>query len=121
MRIGAVVFSDRANLEFTLNTHSDVKSITDAVARIRFSGQTTNMAAGIEMAREQCFDENRGDRANIQNLAILITPTDGPQQMLTDAIRQANAMMTMRNTRMVVVGYYERHEAPESNVVPRLS
>ena len=103
VRIGAVVFSDRANLEFELNRYSDTKSVMDAINRIRYTGRNTNMAAGIEMARQECFRSDRGDRQNVQNLAILITPTDGPRQMLTDAIRQAVALMDM-NTRMVTVG-----------------
>ena len=104
VRIGAVVFSDRANLEFELNRYSDTKSVMDAINRIRYTGRNTNMAAGIEMARQECFRSDRGDRQNIQNLAILITPTDGPRQMLTDAIRQSVALMTMMDTRMVTVG-----------------
>ena len=104
VRIGAVVFSDRANLEFELNRYSDAKSVMDAINRIRYSGFSTNMAAGIEMAREECFRVDRGDRLNVQNLAILITPTDGPRQMLTEAIRQSVALMGMMNTRMVTVG-----------------
>ena len=72
-RVGAVVFSEQANLEFSMNFYTDAQSIKDAILNLFYLGQTTNTPEGLRVTREQCFSELNGDRPGVLNLAIFIS------------------------------------------------
>ena len=73
VRIGAVVFSDRAKLAFKLNDFSDDERVKKAIDDLEFLNEQTNTTEGFRVAREECFNFANGDRHNIPNLAILIS------------------------------------------------
>ena len=92
-QVGAVVFSERVILAFSLNTYIDADSIKDSILRLPYFGQTTNTPEGLRVAREQCFNQANGDRPNVQNLAIFIS--DGvpfPSDRRDPAIREAETL-----------------------------
>ena len=72
-RVGAVVFSDDAHLEFALDTYTNAISVKNAIMNITYLNQSTNTEEAFIVAREQCFNFANGDRPNIQNLAIIIS------------------------------------------------
>ena len=97
-KVGAVVFSEQVNVAFTLDTHSDAQSIKDAILGLAYLGQTKNTPEGLRVTREQCFNQARGDRPNVQNLAIFIS--DGvpyPSNRRDPAIREAEALREVAN------------------------
>ena len=72
-RVGAVLFSDRGELLFTMDEHLDLDDAKKAILTTRYPGANTNTSGGIYRARADLFNPNRGDRPNVPNLAIIIT------------------------------------------------
>ncbi len=54
-RVGAVVFSERVMLEFSLDTYTDASQLSNAIRNIAYLGETTNTPEGLRVTREQCF------------------------------------------------------------------
>lgn len=119
-RIGAVVFSDDARLEFPLNSFYDADQLKQALWSLQCIGQTTNTPEAIRIARQECFNPDRGDRPDVQNLAIIIT--DGvshPGYLQMPARRQAE---TLRSTgaRMIAVGITDKIDPEQLRLLSSL-
>ena len=89
-RIGAILFSDTARLEFALNQYSDIEQLKMALRNIMYEGLSTNTPEALRMARQQCFNEASGDRSDVQNIAVIITdgvphPADRRQPAISEA------------------------------------
>ena len=100
-KVGAVVFSEQVNLAFSLDTYTDAQSVKEALLRLPYLGQRTNTPEGLRVTREQCFNQENGDRPGVLNLAIFIS--DGvphPADRRDPAIREAEAL---KNTGASVV------------------
>ena len=102
-RVGAVVFSDDARLEFTLDTYTNAISVKNAIMDITYLNKTTtNTEEAFIVAREQCFNFANGDRPNIQNLAIIIS--DGrPEPFSVSAAVAAAQSLKDRPTAAIVL------------------
>ena len=103
-RFGIVVFSDRVRLEIELDDYMDAESLKDHLMRISYMGRETNTPEAFRMTRQECFSEQRGDRPNVDNLAVIIT--DGlpyPDYRKDPAVREAQ-LLRATGTRMVAVG-----------------
>lgn len=72
-QFGAVLFSDTAQSQFYLNTHSSRGSVQSAIGGIPYPGAGTNTSGGLYIMRTDQFVFFRGDRPGIQNIAIVIT------------------------------------------------
>ena len=71
--MGLVRFSEFAQLEFYLDQYDSNEEVTAAIWQMPYDGMATNTAAGIKLVREHIFQEERGDRLEVRNVAILIT------------------------------------------------
>ena len=103
VRIGAVVFSDHAELAFKLNDFSDVESVKKAIYDIKYLNNDTNTAEGFRVTREECFNVANGDRHIIQNLAILISdgrPEPDDNIRVPAALAEAEAL---KNTDVILL------------------
>ena len=81
-RVGMVKFSTIAENEFYLNTHSTRDALHSAILGSKYVGGDTNTQEGINFMRLQQFVDNRGDRADVTNVAIVIT--DGVSRVNSD-------------------------------------
>lgn len=72
-RVGVVKFSDVGENIFYLNDYTDKQSIINRIQTISYSGANTNTSGGLRVMRTQQFIVNRGDRPNVQNIAIVVT------------------------------------------------
>ena len=72
-RVGAVVFSETVSLEFSLDTYTDVQSVKDAILNLVHLNGETNTPEAFRIATNECFNLARGDRPNVDNLAIFIS------------------------------------------------
>ena len=103
-RVGLVVFSDDAQLVFSLDTYTNVESLKAAILNTPYLSKTTNTAEAFRVTREQCFNVVRGDRLGIQNLAILIS--DGhpfPEEKKHPTIEEAQ-LLKDSGTYLIAVG-----------------
>ncbi|XP_046580919.1 collagen alpha-1(XII) chain-like [Haliotis rubra] len=53
--------------------HSDLASLSSAIARIQKTGQTTNTAAAIDVVTSSIFTASEGARANAKRVTVLLT------------------------------------------------
>jgi collagen type VI alpha len=89
VRIGLVVFSTEAHVEFHLNSYKNKDDIIDAISRIKYTYGMTNTADALKLMRTEMFSPANGDRPGIANLAIVIT--DGVSTVKNDStIPEAN-------------------------------
>jgi Mg-chelatase subunit ChlD len=93
VRIGAVKFSTYAESVFHLNQYSDKTSLKAAIKDINYLDGHTNTSGGIRIMNDVEFRSGKGDRPNIQNIAIIITDgvsTRDVAQTVPEAIRARN-------------------------------
>ena len=64
---------NEATLNFYLSNFTDVSALTAAIRNIEYLGGNTNTTGGLRLARTVCFNRANGDRADVPNVAILIT------------------------------------------------
>ncbi len=87
-QFGVVVYSTNGRVEFNLGAHSTLSSLVAAIQAINYDRDRTNIAHGLELARENIFGRS-DDRPLIPNILILIT--DGiPNEREGDTINQAD-------------------------------
>jgi collagen type VI alpha len=60
-------------VQFHLNQYRSKYEIVRAVDRIQYQYGSTNTADAIKEMRENMFIPNRGDRADVRNVAVIIT------------------------------------------------
>jgi len=72
-RVGLVVYSNAATHRFYLNTYFDKAELIAQVRATPYIGGTTNTSGGLRLMTNEQFIASRGDRPNINNVAIVIT------------------------------------------------
>ena len=103
-RFGVVVFSDTVELEIALDDYDNARSLKDHLMRVRYMGRETNTPEAFRVTRQECFSERRGDRPEVDNLAVIVT--DGvpyPDYRKDPAVVEAQ-LLRATGTRMVAVG-----------------
>lgn len=101
IHFAVVDYSDNAIVEFDLSTYGrDINRIIARIDTITYFQGRTDIADGLQTAREQVFGR-AGDRPNAPNLAILLT--DGvPNEREADTRPQADLLKTI--AKILVVG-----------------
>merc|ERR1711962_722216 len=73
VRVGVNVYSTFNEVAFNLNTYSSKKDVIDAIDALSFKGQGTRTGSALETMSSEMFTAANGDRANVGNVAIVIT------------------------------------------------
>lgn len=71
-RVALVVFSYSATIEFDLNTYTDKQKLKERILATPYVNSYTNTFEGLRKMRE-AFSFSRGDRADVPNVAIVVT------------------------------------------------
>ena len=104
-RVGAVVFSETVSLEFSLDTYTDTQSVKDAILDLVHMNGETNTPEAFRIATSECFNKARGDRPNVDNLAIFIS--DGkphPPETRTEPAKAEAEALKMTGARVISIG-----------------
>ena len=73
-RVGLLTFSINALDTVNLNAHSSVASLQSAISSlVPDAGITTDTAAALGYVRTRMLTSAAGDRANVQNIVVVIT------------------------------------------------
>jgi Mg-chelatase subunit ChlD len=72
LHVGVVVYSTDATVAFGLSVGVNKASVYSQIDNLQYTGGSTNIAGGIELARTSVFN-NPGDRPNVPNVLVLIT------------------------------------------------
>jgi len=108
VRVGMVVFSADYQHEFFLKDYSKKEDVLNAIDRDHFLGQSTNTQSALVYARSTLFQAENGDRANVPNVAIVITdgqsnsPSNGKSN--TEATVLEAAKLHGQDVRVISVG-----------------
>lgn len=77
VRVGLIVYSQEARIEYNLNDTQTKDALMAKVRSLRYMGSHTNTAGGLSKMRDGVFDPTGagryGDRAGVSNVAVLIT------------------------------------------------
>ncbi|XP_069108493.1 collagen alpha-4(VI) chain-like [Argopecten irradians] len=73
VRVGILTYSSEVRIQFHLDTYSTKPSLMTAIDSVDFMPGSTNTAGGIRRMRIDMFTQQRGDRAQVKNIAIVVT------------------------------------------------
>lgn len=87
-QVGVLLFSDRIDTKFYLNTYDNKNDVVDAIRNLDLAGGDTNIAAALRTAHYTMFSQRFGARAGVPKILILVT--DGkaniePERTLPEA------------------------------------
>ena len=105
-RVGAIVFSTDARLEFSLNTYTTKDEIQNAIRNLNYMGGLTNTPEALIQTRLQCFSPTTGDRPGVANLAIIVT--DGVPNLDMDSATREAAALRDTGVTMIAIGVTAR-------------
>ena len=103
LQVGAIVFSEQVNLEFSLDTFTTLSAIQTAIKTIPYLGQITNTPEALIQTRISCFGGS-GNRPDVDDLAIMVT--DGvpfPPTRWNPAIDEVEALRAT-GVEMIIIG-----------------
>lgn len=72
-RVGLVRYANVGDSIFYLDTSYELNAIRSEILNLVYVDGNTNTSGGIRVMHFDQFLQNRGDRANVQNIAIIIT------------------------------------------------
>ncbi len=72
-RVGAIKWSDNAEMQFQLNKYSAKQDVVQALRHISFMGGRTHTSSALRTMKDTMFTRSNGDRENVPNVAIIIT------------------------------------------------
>lgn len=71
--MGLMMYSTEVYPIFNLNTYTKVADIIQRLDTVEYHFGSTYTAAALEIMRETMFTPDRGDRAEIPNIALVLT------------------------------------------------
>lgn len=109
--VSLVRSGNAAKVDFGLTNYSTKSQVLDAVDRIAYLGENTNMTGGLRVARLQVFDvaDARQSVANsvaVQRVLMLIT--DGVPTYDVDKLNDEVAAVKADNIRIIAVGITDK-------------
>jgi len=73
-RVGLLTFSVSALTAVNLNAHSKLASLQSAISSLIYTGSSaTDTAAALDYVGTNMLKSEKGDRANVQNIVVVIT------------------------------------------------
>jgi len=70
---GVILFSTTATLQFNVQMHTDIESLSKAIYQLPYDGGSTNTAAALDLLLSSAQDGTMGLRSGYHHIAILIT------------------------------------------------
>jgi collagen type VI alpha len=103
IRVGLLTFSSTINLQFNLNKFTDRLSMFAAIRNTSYTSgsATSDIAAGLNLARTSMFTASAGDRTDFPNTIFIVTNSASNNQNKT---LQEAALTKSANVRIVALG-----------------
>lgn len=108
VRVGIVMYSDKAKAQVYLNTFDDKNELLSFIKIMPYHGGGTNTGVALNFTREHVFTKERGSRKGkgIQQVAVVIT--DGESQ---DDVSNAAVALRRAGVRIYTVGVKNANHA----------
>ncbi|XP_059170597.1 collagen alpha-4(VI) chain-like [Physella acuta] len=90
VRVGLIMYSTEVYPIFDLNTYTKVADIIQKLDTVDYNFGSTNIAEALEVMRTDLFTPDKGDRAEIPNIALV----------LIDGLSTVNPEQTVPNARL---------------------
>jgi len=91
-----------ATLNFYLTNFTNERALVNAVRRIDYGDGHTNTTGALRLMRTEIFNPANGDRADVPNVAILIT--DGVPTREVDGLDEEVARIKKNGDRIIGIG-----------------
>ncbi len=69
-QVGAVTYGNQAYRQFDLNSFTDVDSLGNAILRMSWNNEDTNVADALRLIRTDMLISMRGDRQDVPNVGM---------------------------------------------------
>lgn len=104
VRVGAALYREQGVVIFDLQAYRTKKEIIEAIERIpfNFKSSSASLAAGINVVRDQMFENSAGDRPDIPNGVIVIT--DSNSNINVNGISEASSELKDEGTTIFSIG-----------------
>ena len=89
-------------LGFDFTQYTTVREVIDALGRVKYRGENSNMTGGMRLARERLFDTKYGMRPNASRVIILVA--EGMPTFDADKLTEEIARIKNLNIRIMAVG-----------------
>lgn len=116
--VGAIVYSDTAQLVFGLNQYNDLESIVDAIWNLEFSTAQRNTSGALWLARTQLFNGSPGDRPDVTDVILLLT--DGKSNVDADKTIPIANDLRQDGINVISIGITEEADVNEVRAVSSL-
>lgn len=73
VRVGALLYSSVAQVQFDLHSYSTKRGILDAFDRLPYMPGRTNTAEALRKIRTKMFKTRKGDRGEVENVVVIVT------------------------------------------------
>ena len=85
VRVGINVYSTYDEVAFNLNNFTSKADIFSAIDSLSYKGNGTNTGLALETMRTEMFTDANGDRANVRNVAFVITDGEHDDNPIPEA------------------------------------
>ncbi|KAK3096894.1 hypothetical protein FSP39_004520 [Pinctada imbricata] len=119
IRVGVETFGETNWLKFHLNRYTDAKSLKRAIKAIRFRpGKWTNTSAALIYATETMFTQEKGERPDVTNIAVVITDGKSTKPKITKAAAEKARAAGIQIFAIGVGKNYDRKELEDIATKP---
>ncbi|KAG9476083.1 hypothetical protein GDO78_002913 [Eleutherodactylus coqui] len=102
VRVGLVLYSDKPNLEFKLNTFDEKYEMLDYITKMPYRGGTAHTGEALEFLRKEMFSQKNGGRAQLGVQQIAVVMTNGQS---ADEFRNPAAKLRRSGVDVFAVGF----------------
>ena len=102
VRVGFVVFGTDVKQEFFLNKYHSKRDVFAAIDNVKYLGGSTNIPGAIKVVNDEMFLQEKGDRPEVRNIAILLT--DGMTTKNRDQLRPEAERAKLNGIHIFVIG-----------------
>ncbi|XP_040290157.1 collagen alpha-6(VI) chain-like isoform X1 [Bufo bufo] len=101
-RVGLVLYSDKPNLEFKLNTFHEKYEMLDYITKLPYRGGTAHTGNALKFLRKELFSPENGGRAHFGVQQIAVVMTNGQS---VDEFRKPAAKLRRSGVEIFAVGF----------------
>lgn len=106
-RIGAVLFGNRAYIQFLLDDYNTSEDVKEALEDMEYRRENTNTTGGFRVTRTEVFSTD-GDRDDAENIIVLVT--DGHPTYEKDELPDEIEKIRQAGIKVIAIGIGEADE-----------
>ena len=101
-RVGLIRFSTTASSLIYLNSYMDKARLQEEIMKVAYVSGKTNTAGALQKLYQEQFLKSKGDRVDVQNIAVVIT--DGDPSITQTPLRDTGEIVQQNNIITYAIG-----------------